>query len=673
MRTLIGPLLFDVGTCPLGSCAMKSYLSYFGCPDDGYICPVTETRQADLEALGTREYQYVTKCVCCKDMGVPIKVHVKDGRSDESLGKISIHFNGTLKGMTDEYGILESSIDSTERSLAITAKDVENKTYLEAVRVFEISDGNRGPFDFTLYMIIKADAIEIDSMIDKELSLSADPTDPDTGNAAIVFKANSFIQKDGSQYNGQVLASITVIDPNNDQSDLVPGNFLTYDPITGTQENLISDGIFALYFTDDNGEELTLSKPVTVKVKDDMVIWKMNSASGLWELAENHLSDSRKKRQTGFTREYLIDIANDIWVNIDAIYNAPRCYFKARIFDQISGVEITSSSTASFRPDIFTYTNSDRLLNFYYVSTNTPTDTCFEVRCPEEGDQYDPLIGFISMLSIESVSVGNIYVPHITRLIPKHLFGYSPTVWGELNAVQYAITLDGLDVFVKFVSDAGPFYLNRTACENSEEDKPDLHFFKPALPSYAEVPDDVNECTARLAFRDVGNFHNYIENISQLPNVTGLSIWVEDGQTYHYKHTTQLQQSDNTTGDFFVFACLKYRCSETGELTIVNLNIDMPSNITVENMNENGDNVTDLVISCYGECIGPLCFTDEREQQEAIVSGIEGSFEAPVVVSSGPDFYDSETTGCNDQTGPAEGFAYEFNCYSFHRNQNVFA
>ncbi|KAL4218241.1 cartilage intermediate layer protein 2 [Mactra antiquata] len=667
VRNFVGSYYVDVGTCPVGTCPTKTLPDYFEieCPDDGYIVPITETRKVDLGDFGTREYEYVTKCGCQEDTGVRVTVQVLDSETEQPINKVKIFFNGGIAGHAED-GLFSGTVDSNVRSLVVRGQSGGDIAYLEAVKVVDIPEYFRGPVDVVLYMIKKAEPVEINSKKAVKLYLSDNVLAPENGRPFIKIDKGSFetvVIKNGrvkkKLYKGTVKASVTFVDSNTVREDIIPGRFLT--PEGDAAENLISDGIVNFEFTTLTGNPLSLKKKVKFTVNSGMRLWNLNSATGLWE--PKRASSNRGKRQVTLTDELITEIENGQWVNIDKIPGAPRCYFKGRIFNVTDGTEITSSATTSFRPSILAYTNQNQRLRIYAGSTYTPADTCYEVRCPDVTDPNDALIGFINMTSTEIISIGGTYVPYETVLTPKVLADYTLPIQTQLSAVQYDIHPDQPDVFVNFVSDpAGPFYLNKTDCENTLVNEPAIHFYKPPLPSYEPVPDGTEFCTARIALRDGWNFYNYTTDVTYLPNITAISVWEEDGQDYYYTSVVQVEESTNG-GEYFVFACLSYRCSEADEPTTVYLDIQVPNNTYYYNRTGEEGNYTVPEFQCTGECKGPLCNSD-RPQDTNNGSTIEGSFIAPDDIdNNGPDFFNSEVNDCDEGTSDEE-FAYEFVCYT---------
>ncbi|KAL4221249.1 hypothetical protein ACF0H5_019513 [Mactra antiquata] len=672
MRNFVGPYSYDVGTCPLGTCKTKIFKGYFHglndkCSDDGYIANLTETRTADLGDFGTSEYEYVVKCICEKDTGIPINVTIVDSEDNTLIEEnIYVLFNGNYVGYTDN-GEFKNKIASSTSTLVVRAVGEDNGMYLEAVKIIDIPDNFRGPIVIRLLMIQKAEPVEIDSTIPNTLYLSDSALTQEEEVAFIEIEADSFElvipRQHGpprtQRYDGQVMASVTFIDSNTVDEAMLPGRFQTLEG--DRAEYLISDGIVSFEFTDGNGQELRLRNEVVFTVKNDMRLWSLNPNTGSWEPMGESVNRTKRQLTVGF----LVSIENRQWINVDRLLNAPPCYFKSRIFDGITGNEIPSSMTASFRPEIVAYNTMNQRLRLFPASTNTPSDTCYQVYCPNK------LEGFISMSSMEIVSIGGVPIPYSSYLIPKSVDDYIPSIEILHDNVHYATypfppSIPD-EVYVVFESNPdGPFYPSITDCENSAINEASFHFYKPPLPSYERIPDNTELCTGRILFRDGREFNSSYFFLNSLPNITAISVWDNEDDTdmYYYTDTTQMVNSIN---EEFVYACVTYRCSESSNPTLVYLDIDIPHvthfyNVTLQNGSVVEYNYTVSDFQCYGECLGPLCQQNPDIVNTTNGTSMEGSFFP--IENIGPIF---DNTECRNVESLEEHFDYSFTCYS---NQN---
>lgn len=653
-RTIVGSCTFDVGTCPVGSCP-------FRCQSKGYICPQTEIKAVDCDQFGSFNVSVVTKCTCCQDTGIVISGIITDSASNAPIQGVQILFNSRFAGTSNIKGQFTSTLFPVSTRLVISTRLnalTLARGYIDTVKEIDIPSGFRGRLDgIEIDLVMRSTPVIINSSVGAILSLSSTPSDPLAGNAKIEILPRSFKTQSGRVYLGKVKASVTYIDTaNRNTVNSLPGRFLT----NGQGYMLVSDGVVFFDFRDSNNNPLTVG-PIRFTVRRGMMIWNLNS-NARWDPVPKL---GRLRRQAPLTDTFLAQVNTANWINIDKIPNAPKCYFKTRIFYQSNGAEIKTSATATFRPDILAFTSQNQRLAMYANPTNAPNHTCFEVRCPNlTADPTDVLRGFVNMTSYESVLVGGYSLSVVTVLAPRVLSGYDVAIQSSLAAINYAVLPNNMDIYVNFIANVnGPFYINKPTCEASAETEPAFHFIKPALPSYEPFPNDTKLCTARIGLESSGDFYNYLSNLTTLPTVSALSIWNHSGTKFYYTDTSVIQYSTNG-GQEFYFVCLKYRCSQAGELTTVYLDV----NATMIEVNiTNTWNNTDIVetyrypaFTCYGKCTKSPCSTDFAIAE---VPNGSGSFEAPEDVGDGPDFFNSTVNDCSLKT-KNDTFAYMFNCYS---------
>ncbi|XP_060583856.1 cartilage intermediate layer protein 2-like [Ruditapes philippinarum] len=270
MRTLVGTCKVDIGTCPIGSSSTFRKISEF-CSDDGYICAETETRIKDCGQFGGISYEYVKRCGCCKDTGIVVTGVVKDQSTNDRVGKTLVFFDIQERPIaTDVNGTFRTTIESRVRRVVIRTK---NRNYLEAVKVVDIPEGFRGPVEVELFVIRKSNPVKFDSTVNTVLSLSNNPLDLKAGRTFVEIQANSFINRQGKPYKGNVIARITFIDTEyNPDTEInydtvAPGVFQT--AVKNSVEPLISEGEVSFNFESADGKEIILSAPVTFTGRKD--------------------------------------------------------------------------------------------------------------------------------------------------------------------------------------------------------------------------------------------------------------------------------------------------------------------------------------------------------------------------------------------------------------------
>ena len=639
-----------MGTCPVGSCRYDTRRHSI-CPPDGFICPKTETEEIDCgDIFGNVTVEIVKECGCCKDEGITVQGTVIAADNGEALVNIRINVNGEGVAETDDLGMFSFTVKTGVSTVTLVALDPTGE-FLEGVTVVEIPENFRGPVETTIPLVRQALPITItDPTVDSTFSLSGTPEDPDQGVAQVIIQANTLVDANGNSVAGPVQISINYIDTTDpDVETVLPGRFITDDG-----EPLITDGVFNLEVTDEDGNQL--GGTVLLRVREGMTLWNLDEETGSWVLAD--ILNRRKRRQVTLTEELLVEINNNKWVNIDKIPGSPRCYFKARVVYE-NAAEV--GNPVSFRPQILAFTPNSERLRLYASATSSPDTECFEVRCLpfDAADPTNILFGFINLTAYESATIGGASVPVVTALTPLNLVDYSAAIQTAHTAVEYSVAPNLLDIFANFISSAsGPFYTDRAVCEASDITLPAFHFTKPELPIYETAPTGTDICTARILFDNGYMFSNVVANLTTLPEVTALSAWSINGSNFFHSYTTNMQFS--TVDDEFYFACIEYRCSTTDAETDVYISIEAPLievNMTNYGEYKNETNSTTVMVpafECYGNCESEICYQSS--------SGINGTFTVNSNGADGPDFWDSTSTNCT-MTSAFDAFAYQLYCY----------
>ncbi|KAL4238660.1 hypothetical protein ACF0H5_003367 [Mactra antiquata] len=624
-RTLIGDCVADIGTCPLGSCSKNNVINFFNCPKDGAFCPRTETRTINCGIYGLRKYQYVTGCDCCQTAGIRINTMVTDSITHSPLRDIKINLRGKVLGKTDTDGKFTFNTHFKQNRVLILEAVDGSSTHMNVINRLTVPEEFTGTFNVNMKLIKKPTPVQLNTNGLNRLSLSKNTADLTDINSILV-NANTFTDVSGMPYKGAINASISFVDPTIDPKETIPGVFLTQ--VGDVTENLISDGMFAAEFKDENGEDL-VAGPMKVTVREGMKLWTLDKQTGLWKPAK--VLHRRRRRQVGVREEITVNVTNREWINIDKIAQAPKCFFKARIFAEDTGAEIKTSQTTLYKPEIIGVTRQNQHFRLYADYTRRPHDTCYEVRCPSIKDRFEAHSGFINMSSLQKISVSGQEISFITYLKPFDISLYDLTR-PLLERIHYTVYKNKIDIFTNFTSSKnGPYYEDKTVCEQSTLDSPSFNFFEPAPPKYEQEPTVHDICTARISFTDHWNFYNYTAGLDKLPLIKAISSWSKLGQDMFYSDLAIIK--DFTFGqDYVLFACVKYRCSHPNDPTIVYLDINV-SNVTdsYETVHSGGyrENITFSVpaFHCEGECVGSMCKNKGIDVQG---TSIDGSFTADI-------------------------------------------
>lgn len=661
-RTLVGTCTYDVGTCPTGKCPFNVG-SNRKCQKDGYICAQREPRAVNCNVFGIFNVSVVTACTCCEDTGIEVNIIVANSITKVPIPGANLLVNSRSVGTSNIQGLLKTSQPSSRiKQLVIIATD-PTKVYLDAVNVFDIPNGFRGPIDVEMYMVARAVPIIIDAVAGATLSLSSTPGNPLAGNAKIDILPGSFTTQRGLPYQGQVQASVTLLDTSRvDIYDILPGRFLAENNNGQLDMAIVSDGIIFLNFCDINGIPLVVG-PMRFTVRKGMNIFNLNT-NGYWHL----VPQSTLKSQLALTDTFFAQVNTAHWINIDRIPNAAPCYFKARIFDKTTGDEIQTSATTTFKPDILAFTKQSQLLKIYPSETSSPGNTCYEARCSSlDIAGTDGLQGIFNMTSYESILIGSASLPYQTSLEARPLSEYDVPIQPLLKAVVLAALPGYSDVIVNFISNVdGPFYTDRTTCEESTLAQPAFHFLKPSLPNYEPFLGTNEMCTARIAFQDGYGFYGYLSTLIDLPTVTFISIWTSAGSRLYHTDVSTLQYSRTDNGDIF-YACLQYHCSHASELITVYLDVDVPI-IETSATTSNGTVLKYPAFACYGECTSPQCIPNTGTLSTPNDLSIDGIFQVYANAGGEPDFFNTSVNGCSPTT-LTDTFTYTFRCYDYRHSQ----
>ena len=180
-------------------------------------------------------------------------------------------------------------------------------------------------------MFRKAPVLLIDPEIENKLSISGDPSAPNSGSTYLKIPANVFYNTDGTQYTGQVSLSLTFIDPTENLED-APGEFVTLNP-DGTPAVLVTLGVFSIEFEDNAGKQLLLNDNIYVFSEGPTPyrLWQLDEQTGTWVVISS--LPGRKKRQDTQERPIgsFIPQRGRLY-NIDYVLREPPCFYKIRVF-----------------------------------------------------------------------------------------------------------------------------------------------------------------------------------------------------------------------------------------------------------------------------------------------------------------------------------------------------
>ena len=474
--------LYEVGDCANKPCRRVSDNGDEKCSDSSNTCCIPS--------------QFETKSINCSDQIVKLTVvkacscgscnttwsdtvHVS-GKVIVAKTGLPVHhaevwLNGGFETNMSETGNFNISVVNTIGRAVLNIRYTYNNTYLDTTKVVEIANGMGGNIYVTIQMLKIADPVTIDSATETVLSLNTSQNDLSTPAILIKVPANSFYKSDGSAYTGNVSSFATFIDPTDDNiRDAIPGVFQSIDE-EGSSVDLESKGMFNLQFQTNTGENLYVDGIIEVRFPDqdagNFTLWKLNTASGLWEtLSPSVQGNSRKRRQAyniiggiGMERLVRYSIINvDMYVQDMFQPNEQRCFFKARVYKDSSLSEELLSYEARYTLDFW------RIIGRRYLRYYGTPKTVWELMGLCLGVPCGDYVGYISLYSYHLCDDQKIIAAH-----PMTTHNTLTTVIiGNGNFIGVSMTR----------SNNGPFYLSKSSCMYSDKWQSHFPFYVHTMP-----------------------------------------------------------------------------------------------------------------------------------------------------------------------------------------------
>ncbi|XP_078598592.1 cartilage intermediate layer protein 2-like isoform X2 [Branchiostoma floridae x Branchiostoma japonicum] len=309
-----GTTLYNVGKCDNRPCVGPSYSSG-QCNDTTKYCSAGGTLQPKTINCGgyTIDIMAISTCECleCGDPVTYIRGELLGGPNDEPVVNADILVNGVLRGYTSFSGTFTLEIPINTKRLAVTFKDIY-KQFVETTKILNFVEGES--IYHRVHIRQRAPPIIMSSDQTSTVDLGTVP-----GTAPIAqleIPPNAFYTKDGQQYQGDVDASVSFMDPR-DLTTVqdMPSDFSFVDQ-EGEEQQLETFGMFSLDFADSSGNELEVGGTVDIFLNENQVnltgaepghevkLWSLNPETGRWE-EESTVTPTpigkRKKRQQSFT------------------------------------------------------------------------------------------------------------------------------------------------------------------------------------------------------------------------------------------------------------------------------------------------------------------------------------------------------------------------------------
>ena len=375
-------------------------------------------------------------------------------------------------------------------------------------------------------------------------------------------------EDDNTDVVGKVGAALRFIDRNREIVDS-PGEFIA------SGQNLLAFSVFNLIFRDSNlrnilPKDLIIVQIVNTRI-EDISLWKLND-NGRWvQLSEKNRAQNDNIQIVGHLH------GSDIgkWLTLGQLDDHAMCYVKLRVFEDLSFTkEVLDNQADLYSPDIALKIlnashprSSMALLLRPLEGTRLPSQDCHVVRCTD----IKSISGGISVLVTETRGdMTSIPIPAIP--IPKDHPNLPATLKSSLTALGYGVDHVKTRASLRFeASPNGPFYTDEEACRSSTINANSMWFAR-RTPIFSDKSFGDKVCLAKVRIYFDSLNHGFVDSL------TATSIWGTNPAKFGTSTVRNTLRSMTivttaTPSIFRFFACVRYRCGESNELTKVYLKL----------------------------------------------------------------------------------------------------
>ncbi|KAG7473431.1 hypothetical protein MATL_G00095790 [Megalops atlanticus] len=394
---------YDVGKCPVGTCAGELDKG-IRCKDSiAYCCGVTKMEERQIFCQGYQlPIMAVTQCGCqkCVDIKATVRGRVMAADNGEPMRFGHIFMNGARVSRTGYTGTFSIQVPLDTERLVLTFVDHMQK-FVNTTKVLPFNKKG-GSVYHEIKLLRKKAPVTLRSSETNMLQLGeVEGQDP---IAEIQIPPNAFYRQNGEVFVGDVKASVTFLDPRDVSTAAAAQSDLNFIGEEGDMLPLRTYGMFSMDFWDDErgeplnaGEVKVLLDSAQVKMPEHlstMKLWSLNPETGLWE-EEGTFQAEKKHRGKREERTFLIgnmEIRERRLFNLDVPENR-RCYMKVRTFrsdrfmpsEQVEGVVV---SLINMEPSAGYSSNPRSWGRFDSVITG-PNGACLPAFCDDEkADAY---------------------------------------------------------------------------------------------------------------------------------------------------------------------------------------------------------------------------------------------------------------------------------------------
>ena len=312
--------IVDVGECQPVACLKNDSSFKSSCKDPSFCCGPSDYTNVlvDCGGIMTFNLSKVTHCSCgeCTEKVAIVQGIVVGGPEEEPMKYGDVIYGGEVVSFTDGEGKFSLTFPGKVARAIVTFKDSFYEKFEERSKIFLINEGSRDFHKIKLKRIPPPIAFNASEPLD--IPLGSDPSIDSF--ADLELQEESFLTEDGSVFQGNAKATVSVTDSRN-LSDVLsaPGDFTTTDE-EGEAEILETYGMVKLKFEDDGGKQLALSKPMKVYLDPEKLNLTAQNSSAVpiklywldkkterWrEVGDFRLEDGSKRRRKRSDRIFFV-------------------------------------------------------------------------------------------------------------------------------------------------------------------------------------------------------------------------------------------------------------------------------------------------------------------------------------------------------------------------------
>ncbi|XP_078696338.1 cartilage intermediate layer protein 1-like isoform X2 [Branchiostoma floridae x Branchiostoma belcheri] len=425
---------YDIGTCGGDDCVGDLGGADKMCVDTKRFCCVptsTETRTVYCSGYSLN-VTVTTECGC----GSCVKTFTKRiqgraygvNRTNNASTEVPLTYgavimDGQVVDYTSETGMFEFTTETTASKISLTFRDYF-KILVTSTRVLSLTGSDTLNFD----VILKLRPPPVTIMATETSVIDLGTVEGAVPVAEIDIPANSFFTSEGNLFEGEVKASVSFVDPRNEEDfEFIQGELTAVD-VEGQENTMQTFGMFTMDFETEEGASLELGANLTVHIDPSesnidtndvdengnlrTKIWFLDSDSGLWTEAGNlrvGIASRRRKRSTFIIGEFLY--VADYPCNFDRIepYDR-RCWVKVHAYNSVqnfvhsmaTGVPrgVVSNAdvaviTTSNRGGFSGFTNTLSVYRRGRTSTYYGGGICLETLCEPTGNDFSARVNVV--------------------------------------------------------------------------------------------------------------------------------------------------------------------------------------------------------------------------------------------------------------------------------------